>query len=157
MAQVITAEQQERNAVIASARTWLTTPFVHGAGVKGAGCDCAHLLTAVYADVHKMPAGFTYPEYRPDWWRHTKNPEQFVIETAKKYFTEIAAAEALPGDFVVLYMEAAWCHCAIMSGKDRAIEAWPKRATVAEINTKEEQFYRNHAKRFFTCWPKKTT
>lgn len=41
----ITAEE-----VIQEARTWIGTPFVHGARVKGVGVDCVGLLQALARD-----------------------------------------------------------------------------------------------------------
>ncbi len=137
--------------IIAEARTWIDTPFRHAAEVKGAGADCAHLVNAVFAATGAITP-VVFPQYHADWWKHTSNPEQYIVEGLKTAgFKEITAAQAKPADVVVMYLGKAWCHCAIISGKDRAIEAWPTRNKVAEINTKEERLYRTHRKRFFTC------
>jgi NlpC/P60 family putative phage cell wall peptidase len=138
--------------IVTEARTWLGTPFVHGAGVKGAGCDCAHLITGVYASCGLMPV-IEYPIYGPDFWRHAKDPEMHIVATAKQHFREIIEAEAKPGDWFVLYMGRCWAHCGIIVGKDRAIEAWPSHGKVAEINTKTEKLYKDHSRRYFT-WSK---
>jgi NlpC/P60 family putative phage cell wall peptidase len=137
--------------VVTEARKWIHTPFKHDAEVLAAGVDCAHLINAVYSVAGKMPH-LTFPHYPPDWFKHTKNPEEHIVENAKKYFREIPEADAKPGDWVVMFIGRAWAHCAIISGKDRAIEAWPTRLTVEEVNTKEERLYRTHQKRYFTAF-----
>ena len=45
------AEQEQREAVVAEARTWIGTPWIHMAAIKGAGVDCAMLLARVYIEV----------------------------------------------------------------------------------------------------------
>jgi cell wall-associated NlpC family hydrolase len=93
-----------------------------------------------------------FPHYSPDWWRHTDNPEQHIVENAKKYFREITAEEAKPGDWVVLFIGKAWAHCAILVSDHQVVEAWPTRALVSLVNVREERLYRTHQKRFFTSW-----
>jgi len=146
-----TQEELERKAVIEEANKWMDTPFRHDAEVVGAGVDCAHLITAVYCATGKMPH-VVFPQYPPDWWKHTTNPEQHIVENAKKYFREIKEEEAKPGDWVVLYIGKAWAHCAILVAAHQVIEAWPLRSLVSLVNVREESLYRNHQKRFFTCW-----
>lgn len=54
-----------RDAVVAAARGWLGTPFVAGASVRGAGCDCLGLVTGVLAEagfVLDLPARDPDPE-----------------------------------------------------------------------------------------------
>jgi NlpC/P60 family putative phage cell wall peptidase len=61
--------RSERRRVVEEARSWLGTPFHHGARLKGVGVDCAQLLIAVYtsAGLVEVPqVGF----YAPDWFLH---------------------------------------------------------------------------------------
>jgi hypothetical protein len=51
----------ERQAVIAEARSWIGTPFHDRARVKGAGVDCLQLLIASYH------AAGLLPDLRPDY------------------------------------------------------------------------------------------
>ena len=52
--------------VVAVARAWLGTPYVHQASCKGAGCDCLGLIRGVwrtlYGEEPERP-----PPYTPDW------------------------------------------------------------------------------------------
>lgn len=144
------AEQLERDNVIKEALTWVDTPFLHDAEVKGAGCDCAHLITGVYAALGYMPH-IQFPTYGRDWFRHATDENQHIIENALKYFVEITAEEAKPGDWLVLHIGRAWAHCAIITGEHKAVCAWPQNSKVTSINTREDMFVRNHKKRYFTA------
>ena len=94
------------------------------------------------------------PQYHPDWWRHAKDPEQYIVETAKKYFREITAAEARPGDWCVVKLGKAFAHCAILTGADLVVEAWPSRNKVSEINPKKEPTWRHRQRRYYSPWGK---
>ena len=59
-------EQQLRARVVAAARGWLGTPYVHQASCKGAGCDCLGLIRGVWREV-MGPEPETPPPYTPDW------------------------------------------------------------------------------------------
>lgn len=52
--------------VIAEARQWLGTPYVHQASVRGVGCDCLGLLRGVWRQV-LGPEPEVVPSYTRDW------------------------------------------------------------------------------------------
>ena len=52
--------------VIAAARVWLGTPYVHQASVLGTGCDCLGLARGIWRDLHG-PELITPPPYTRDW------------------------------------------------------------------------------------------
>ena len=64
-------EMRERMSVTTAALNWLATPYHHGAQIKGAGVDCAHLLVAVYGGLRLVDVG-PIPQYPPDWFLHGK-------------------------------------------------------------------------------------
>ncbi|WP_037309879.1 peptidase [Ruegeria halocynthiae] len=82
-----------RHDIVKEARTWLGTPYVHQASVKGAGADCLGLLRGVWRElVGAEPEAV--PTYSMDWsepqgeermWaaahRHLidKSPDAFAI------------------------------------------------------------------------------
>ncbi len=54
------------SVVVAAARGWIGTPYVHQASVRGAGCDCLGLLRGVWREVlGAEPAAV--PAYSMDW------------------------------------------------------------------------------------------
>ena len=65
-----------REAVVAEARTWIRTKWVHMAAVKGAGVDCAMLLARVFINVGLVEE-FDPRPYPPDWYLH-RSDERFL-------------------------------------------------------------------------------
>ncbi|WP_371169684.1 NlpC/P60 family protein [Aliiroseovarius sp. 2305UL8-7] len=52
--------------IVAEARDWLGTPYVHQASRKGVGCDCLGLIRGVWREMFgEEPA--TVPPYTADW------------------------------------------------------------------------------------------
>lgn len=84
------ADCDAQTALIESARSWIGTPFVAKASVKGSGVDCVHLALALYTE-SGFPLQIDLPEYglfdgacrRPDdagpvtdWLRHSRRFEK---------------------------------------------------------------------------------
>lgn len=55
-----------RPDVVAAARGWIGTPYVHQASAKGAGTDCLGLLRGVWREVQGAEPE-TVPAYTRDW------------------------------------------------------------------------------------------
>ena len=52
--------------VVAAARGWIGTPYVHQASARGAGCDCLGLLRGVWREVLGAEPE-AVPAYSMDW------------------------------------------------------------------------------------------
>lgn len=52
--------------VVALARTWLGTPYLHQASCRGAGCDCLGLIRGIWRDLRGAEPQ-TPPPYSMDW------------------------------------------------------------------------------------------
>jgi NlpC/P60 family putative phage cell wall peptidase len=52
--------------IVAIARTWIGTPYVHQGARRGAGCDCLGLLRGVWAEASASPLQ-PVPPYTSDW------------------------------------------------------------------------------------------
>ena len=52
--------------VVAEAKAWIGTPYVHQASVRGAGCDCLGLIRGVWRAIHGAEP-VEIPRYLPDW------------------------------------------------------------------------------------------
>jgi NlpC/P60 family putative phage cell wall peptidase len=52
--------------IVAIARTWIGTPYVHQGARRGAGCDCLGLLRGVWAEASTSPLQPVLP-YTSDW------------------------------------------------------------------------------------------
>lgn len=96
-------EQAQRQAVVQEAISWLRTPWIHHARVKGAGVDCGMFLAEVYP-----AAGVTAPidpgEYPNDWHQHQE--EQRYLRIVETYAHRIDTPPQ-PGDIALF----SWGRC----------------------------------------------
>lgn len=111
-------EQAQRLAVIAEARTWIRTPHVDMARVKGAGVDCAMLPAEAYFACGLIPQQEV--EYYPGDWHLHRGAERY-LERVKRYAHEVAAP--LPGDLVLYRYARAFAHGGIITGWPSIIHA----------------------------------
>jgi NlpC/P60 family putative phage cell wall peptidase len=118
-----------RSAVLAEAREWIGTPYVHQASAKGAGCDCLGLVRglwrALYGAEPEAP-----PAYTPDWAERAG--AETLLEAARRHLREVAVSEAAPGDVLLFRMhaQAPVKHCAVLDEDSRIIHAYWGRAVV---------------------------
>ena len=75
--------------VVQIARTWIGTPYVHQASVKGAGCDCLGLLRGVVRELRGEEPE-TPPPYSPDWAEATG--AETLYSAMLRHLTEIDPA-----------------------------------------------------------------
>lgn len=59
-------KMEERYAIVAAARGWIGTPYVHQASCRGAGADCLGLLRGVWREVMGAEPE-AVPPYTADW------------------------------------------------------------------------------------------
>lgn len=87
--------------IISEARSWIGTPYVHQASVKGAGTDCLGLVRGVWrALIGAEPVSM--PAYTPDWGE--AGAEELLMGGADR-FLAVAADEA-PGDILIFRMRS---------------------------------------------------
>ena len=100
--------------VIAGARLWLGTPYVHQASVPGAGCDCLGLARAIWRELHG-PEPVIPPPYTRDWGE--AGGEEVLADAARRFLLEIPIATAAPGALILFRMArgAPAKHCGIRS------------------------------------------
>lgn len=109
---------KERQAVIAEAKTWLSTPYLAQARVKGAGADCATSLIAFFADAG-MIEDFKPEPYSVQWALHHRT-ERYIGHVLN-HAVEITEAEVLPADIVMFKNGNAYGHGALIVEWPRAI------------------------------------
>jgi NlpC/P60 family putative phage cell wall peptidase len=104
----------ERGRIIAAARGWIGTPYVHQASLKGLGCDCLGLLRGVWrelmGDEPEAP-----PPYSADW-AEARGDETLYAALAR-HFAEIDRIDIAPGDIALFRMAASGPakHCGIVA------------------------------------------
>jgi NlpC/P60 family putative phage cell wall peptidase len=106
--------------IVAIARSWIGTPYVHQASVKGAGCDCLGLLRGVWRELRgEEPEDV--PPYSPDWAEATGRETLYMALT--QHCTEIAARAIAPGDIALFRMtpRGPAKHCGIVGERDGAL------------------------------------
>src|SRR6266404_2930519 len=103
-------QQKMRNRVVRIALEWLNTPYHPHAKLKHVGCDCATLLTEVYAE-----AGVVKPieleHYSPEFMLHRS--EEIYLQTVLKYGREIEKPGL--GDVAVWKFGRCFSHGAIVA------------------------------------------
>lgn len=109
-------EYEQRLSVIEEAETWLNTPYICEARVKGAGADCAQFLAGVYINA-RIIEPFKVPHYPAQW--HLHSSEERYLRELVHYAHEISAP-ALPGDIAVFHVKRAYAHAGI-------VVEWPRR------------------------------
>jgi NlpC/P60 family putative phage cell wall peptidase len=117
--------------VVAAAREWLGTPYLHQASLRGVGCDCLGLLRGVWRDLHGAEPE-SVPPYAPDWAE--TGGRETLLEAASRHLMAVAPAARAPGDVLLFRWRAHLPakHLAILSAPDLMIHAHDG-ASVAEV------------------------
>jgi NlpC/P60 family putative phage cell wall peptidase len=85
--------------VVAEARGWIGTPYVHQASVRGAGADCLGLLRGVWRAV-VGPEPEAMPAYTPDWGE--AGGRELLLAAARRWLVPHEVAR--PGDVLLFRM-----------------------------------------------------
>lgn len=87
------------SVVVACARSWLGTPYVHGGSVRGAGCDCLGLLRGVWRELAGEEPE-PVPPYAPDWAEAAR--DEVLLRAALRHLR--SAEREAPGQMVLFRM-----------------------------------------------------
>jgi len=140
-------EQKERAAVVAEAMTWCSTPYHHGARVKGAGVDCGQLPLAVFEAVGLIPPvdPGTYPH---DW--HMHQDEERYLAIVERFCDRLPdGAQPLPGDLALYRFGRCISHGAIVIEWPVVLHSHIEAGAVVLDDTLANQ---GLAKRLRGCW-----
>lgn len=92
-----------RDKVVAEARAWIGTPYVHQMATKGAGCDCLGLVRGIWRGVigsePEQP-----PAYTMDW--SEPQGEERLWAAAMRHLRPKPVGDAALGDVVLFRMRA---------------------------------------------------
>lgn len=89
--------------VVAEARAWIGTPYVHQASCKGAGTDCLGLLRGIWrAVLGAEPC--EVPAYTPDWAEPSRR--EVLLTAAGVWLVRKPVGCEAPGDVLVFRMRA---------------------------------------------------
>ncbi|WP_291731665.1 NlpC/P60 family protein [Leisingera sp. F5] len=87
--------------VVAAARGWIGTPYVHQACCKGAGCDCLGLIRGLWRELYGSEPEAP-PAYTMDW----SEPQgaEALWQAAARHLAAKPLAKASPGDVILFRM-----------------------------------------------------
>lgn len=88
--------------IVAIARRWIGTPYVHQAATAGAGTDCLGLIRGVWRDTYGAEPE-AIPAYTPDW--SEPQGEERLWEAALRHLRP-AATPIRPGMVLLFRMRA---------------------------------------------------
>lgn len=63
--------------------SWLGTPYMHMAGVKGRGADCNQFIGTALTIMGLLEYGYSYDYYSNDWYEHTDR--EIILEYVRKH------------------------------------------------------------------------
>jgi NlpC/P60 family putative phage cell wall peptidase len=101
--------------IIAAARAWIGTPYVHGASLRGAGADCLGLIRGLWRELlGEEPE--TPPPYTRDWAERTG--QETMAGAARRHLIERALEDAAPGDVLLFRLapHAPAKHAGLLTG-----------------------------------------
>lgn len=134
-----------REEIVAEARSWIDTKWVHQACLKNVAADCVGLIRGVYEGItgHVVTVSMDYPAT----WHLFKAEERLYTEV-KRYLEEISDKEARPGDVLLFgFGKGPAHHAGIMATTDTFIHAWADVGKVTE--TRLDDFWRKNIRAAF--------
>lgn len=87
--------------IVARARDWIGTPYLHQASCKGGGTDCLGLLRGVWREVygHEPEA---VPAYTADW--SEPQSDERLLAAARRHLLEKPVTDLSQGDVLLFRM-----------------------------------------------------
>lgn len=96
-----------------AAQSWLHTPFMPNAGIKGSGVSCQMLLGQLYIESQLLPPDFKIPEGPMDWSVAQKTSLIAAFMDQQPQFA-VVPAPAQPGDMIGFKLGGCVHHCGVM-------------------------------------------
>ena len=143
-------ETEHRQAVVAEARSWVSTPYHSRARIKGVGVDCVQIIAAVYEACGVLPP-IDVGKYSDQWHLHSDVPlyEDGVKANGGR---QIEAPQV--GDLVLYFQGKQFAHGAIVTVASplRIVHAFAPARRVIEGDETEFGVLIREKKKFFTPW-----
>jgi len=127
LAPLTSHEHLKRTEIVREALSWIGTPFMHGARIKGVGAECGSFIVDVYARFG-FAAEYKLPPHAEQWAIHNDSPTfdaDFYIREMQRFCTEIKTVP-LPADVALFWWGHAYSHGAIViDWPHQLIHCWP--------------------------------
>jgi NlpC/P60 family putative phage cell wall peptidase len=108
-------------AMIAEAKSWTGTPWVHGVALKGVGTDCVQFIIALGRRSGWIPEGYRPPVYSRDWSLH--NEHSLLLEELARFARPVEREKSAPGDVLAFRQGRCAGHAGLYLGEGRFIHA----------------------------------
>ena len=132
----MTMTEVEGRKVAEAAKTWLGTPHVNGARVKGKGVDCGMLLIGSLEDAGVMERNsMEIAPYSNEW--HLHHSEEWFLSYVKSKCRKVRKPR--PGDFLLYQYGRCVSHGAVYIGDGRVVHAVVRQGVIMS-DTNEVQF-----------------
>jgi NlpC/P60 family putative phage cell wall peptidase len=117
--------------IVAEARQWIGTPYLHQASVLGCGCDCLGLVRGVWRGLYGHEPE-PVPHYSADWGEATG--EEHLLKAALRHFHPRQDGTIQSGELLLFRWQAGALakHVGIATGGDTMVHAHAG-ASVAEV------------------------
>ncbi len=120
-----------RAEIIAAARGWLGTRWLHQASCKGVGADCIGFVAGVAAECGSLDAQRFLAT--PEWRRYGRHPDAaFLFTVCDELMERIAIATATVADVLVFACGRHPMHFGIVSDDGRMLHAYLSARKVCE-------------------------
>jgi len=144
-------EAEQRAAVVAEARKWISTPYHHAADVRGAGVDCGMLIVRVFVDTG-LCEPFDPRSYTPDWHLHRSEERYLAFVFDRCHEVE----EPQEGDIIVFRYGRCYSHGGVITQAKPLtfVHAhMPARCVLEEgLAQSLDLAHRSRAHKFFSYW-----
>ena len=87
--------------IVAEAREWIGTPYLHQASLKGAGADCLGLLRGLWRKAHGYEPE-PVPPYTEDWAEPDRR--EVLLLAARRWLIERPLTSEASGDVLLFRM-----------------------------------------------------
>lgn len=132
----MTMTEAEGKRVAEAAKTWLGTPHINGARVKGKGVDCGMLLIGSLEDAGVMERNsMEIAPYSNEW--HLHHSEEWFLSYVKSKCRKVRKPR--PGDFLLYQYGRCISHGAVYVGDGRVVHAVVRQGVIMS-DTNEVQF-----------------
>ena len=133
----MTMTKAEGVKVAEAAKTWIGTPHVNGARVKGKGVDCGMLLMASVEDAGLLERNSVEVDpYSNEW--HLHHSEERLLNYVKQHCRKVSKPR--PGDFLLYQYGRCVSHGAVYIGDGRVVHAVIRQGVIMS-DTHEVQFF----------------
>jgi NlpC/P60 family putative phage cell wall peptidase len=93
------------NDLVAEARSWIGTPYVHQAAVKGVATDCLGLIRGLWMHRYGQEPR-DVPAYSADWGEPQQ--DERLWRSAQDHFRDVTGQPMAPGQVILFRMRDGW-------------------------------------------------